>query len=636
MKILVVDPGEQSARGIADAIAADGLGEAFLATNAEEAVAVANAQDGVDVLVTEIFLPDLDGFDLFAAMAASLPELKAVFLAEQDPGDIAARAAGWPVRIKPVPAEDVVAEISRVAPVGDPFVGNVVGDFRIEARLGDDADGPIYQAVQTSIGRAVELHLLAPERLARDGEAERFLACARAKASAHHPALLSVFEAGEAEGWYFYASETRQGESLEQLAARGARLDAATILALLHVVAEVMIHLGHARIAHDPVTPAAVIVDRRNHARVVNLATHEPGPNAFRDEMHGLAAALRSVAPDEPSAAALHRLLANMAGDAMTVRSWAALLFEVKRCEQGGMPAATVRMDAGGRAAVEAVGAARRRMRWIALARNAAIVLALIAAGTFAWWYFRGERLGNPELERMIAIPAGPLLLQGESPVTVPAFWIDQYEVSIGQYADFLSFVRRHPGEAKLYLPEESPADHSFVPQGWAAVDGRPGYFAIAKAGGEYDGARLTLDSPVFGVDWRSAYAYALWKKRRLPTEEEWERAAGGERSRSFPWGDEAKPGGANLAGNDPFPKWSPVNAGNEDRTPEGVAGLGGNVSEWTQTVIKVGPAEQPIVRGGNWSNADLDLRRRTLGVDIGAKSPTVGFRTASSSPPTP
>jgi formylglycine-generating enzyme required for sulfatase activity len=182
-----------------------------------------------------------------------------------------------------------------------------------------------------------------------------------------------------------------------------------------------------------------------------------------------------------------------------------------------------------------------------------------------------------------------------------------------------------------------------------------PGYYKRAKKWGAYQGAPLTLDSPVFGVDWFDAYAYAKWKGRRLPTEQEWEKAARGARGGKHPWGDEDSQKKANLGFDftpnpeekvggekDGFKRSSPVNEPSSDRSAYGVYNMAGNVSEWTASWAEdeMGSGFQvPVYRGANWKTGFQDSTDTATALRRGTKlaenqsDEALGFRTASDKP---
>ncbi len=153
----------------------------------------------------------------------------------------------------------------------------------------------------------------------------------------------------------------------------------------------------------------------------------------------------------------------------------------------------------------------------------------------------------------------------------------------------------------------------------------------------------IPADEPVQHVCFHEAEAYAAWAGARLPTEQEWEKAATWDpvagRKRRWPWGDSAwTPALANLGGEALRP--APVGAFEAGASAYGVEQLMGEVWEWTSSGFDPWPGFAPmlyadysapflggdfrVLRGGSWAvgadavrptfrNWDLPIRRQVF-----------------------
>lgn len=169
--------------------------------------------------------------------------------------------------------------------------------------------------------------------------------------------------------------------------------------------------------------------------------------------------------------------------------------------------------------------------------------------------------------DAMVFVPAGTFLMgnEGQS-VYVGDFWIDKFPVTNAEYARFVDATGCNPPEHwESRTPPQEIADH-----------------------------------PVVYVNWCDAVTYAEWAGKRLPTEEEWEKAARGMDGRVYPWGDDFDKDKCNseesgIHGTTPVGRYSP-----EGDSPYGCVDMAGNVWEWTASDCD---KNNKVLRGGSWND---------------------------------
>jgi gamma-glutamyl hercynylcysteine S-oxide synthase len=206
-------------------------------------------------------------------------------------------------------------------------------------------------------------------------------------------------------------------------------------------------------------------------------------------------------------------------------------------------------------------------------------------------------KLTTPLAPRMVEIPAGIAVLglrrddskfgwdneYEQHTVQVPAFAIDQYKVTNGEFLKFVEGggYQDHNcwAAADWEWIEKNGIEH---PGFWLQRDGR--WYQRTM----FDEVLLPLDWPVY-VSHAEANAYACWAGKALPTEAQWQRAAYGDGS--------SEANTAEVRGNFDFRRWdpTPVNAYPEGANEFGLTDFAGNGWEWTSTLFAPFPGFEPF-----------------------------------------
>ena len=207
--------------------------------------------------------------------------------------------------------------------------------------------------------------------------------------------------------------------------------------------------------------------------------------------------------------------------------------------------------------------------------------------------------------------------------VKMRAYAIDQFEVTNGQYREFVHKAQRSPPTLwvdngyilSLKMEKVQPLDVEQLRKLVTKV------FHLDMDTTKMDKEQLLkavkdrlalMDTlPVTFVSWFDADAFCRWADKRLPTETEWEKAARGTQGNEFPWGSEWAAGKSNSGDESWDDGVAPVGSYKSDKSPFDVYDLAGNVSEWVEDWYQPYPGSDyrsddfgtkyKVIRGAAW-----------------------------------
>jgi serine/threonine-protein kinase len=561
-----------------------------------------------------------------------------------------------------------------------------IGKYELQEFLGGGMSH-VYRAVDTVIGRTVAIKILTDQGCADPDARDRFLNEARTSARVSHENILAVYDFGEDEGKPFMVMEFLRGEDLRKAIQTGHTGDTKNKLRLALQIARALEFIHQHRITHRDIKPENVYINASGNVKLMDfgIAKAADGPQMTRagfilgtpyymapEQVQG-----REVTPLVDVYAfgvLLFELFAGVKpiqGDSVE-RIFYAILHEpldLTPLERSGAPGdlrqliscATAKDPAARYQSFSDVCLAIEKMirgehidavchdtrtmvapapdqiaasvaqpqpaparevvprsgmpRWVGALAAAVIVL----GGVAGWLALRGhshdEAAGHPpaptapalpqtidtDSGKMVLVPAGDFLFGvSKTPQTLPAFYVDRTEVSNGSYLKFCNAT----GHA---VPKDFVANR--------------------------------LELPVVNVTIDDARQFAAWAGKRIPTVQEWEKAARGTDGRIYPWGDQVSAARANvesksLVAVDSFP---------DGTSPYGALQMCGNAWELTEgAVTPSAPAMQSFAKlmghpiREPWIQTRGGSFERTIGDSVtydGASipesyfSPDIGFR---------
>lgn len=184
-------------------------------------------------------------------------------------------------------------------------------------------------------------------------------------------------------------------------------------------------------------------------------------------------------------------------------------------------------------------------------------------------------------------------------------FAMKRYPVTCGEYLEFLNSLSAN--EAGAHAPRVDDDGESYF------LIGEDGAYHLPETDSE--GVEWQLEWPIIMINFTDADAFAKWRSERdgrsyrLPTVEEWEKAARGADNRLYPWGNEFDAAFCRVReSRQGQPTPVPVGEYEYDRSPYAVQDLAGNVVELTSTVAD-GGEDRVVLKGASYNSFGVMAR---------------------------
>lgn len=147
----------------------------------------------------------------------------------------------------------------------------VLGDYELLEKIGKGGMGSVWRARQIGLQRDVAVKILHDDLASDSAFIEAFRQEAEITATLKHPGIVAVYEAGEADGTWFYAMEWVDADNLEEVLREHGTRPLREAVIMLRDAAEAVGHAHGKGVLHRDLKPSNLLVDAEGNVRVLDF-----------------------------------------------------------------------------------------------------------------------------------------------------------------------------------------------------------------------------------------------------------------------------------------------------------------------------------------------------------------------------
>ncbi|MGI8469170.1 MAG: protein kinase domain-containing protein, partial [Pyrinomonadaceae bacterium] len=179
------------------------------------------------------------------------------------------------------------------------MIGKIIGNYKIEQKLGEGGMGAVYKGVDTMLDREVAIKALRPELASQTSIVERFRSEAVTLAKLQHPNIATLYSLFRQGDELYMVLEFVRGETLERVLQRRGALPASEVIPVFSQILDGINHAHEFGIVHRDIKPANMMLTENGKLKVLDFGIARLLGSARMTRAGNIIGTLEYMAPEQ-------------------------------------------------------------------------------------------------------------------------------------------------------------------------------------------------------------------------------------------------------------------------------------------------------------------------------------------------